>query len=70
MNTKFNLPINNLLPFLKQTMENIEKDYQNALSGPLVRNDHQTIADNINALENDPFQAVYKSFIHCYEKAV
>lgn len=70
MNTKFNLPINNLLPFLKQTMENIEKDYQNALSGPLVRNDHQTIADNINALENDTFQAVYKSFIRCYEKAV
>lgn len=70
MNTKFNLPINSLLPFLKQTMENIEKDYQNALTGPLVRNDHQTIADNINALENDPFQAIYKSFIRCYKETI
>ena len=51
-------------------MENIEKDYQNALTGPLVRNDHQTIADNINALENDPFQAIYKSFIRCYEETI
>lgn len=70
MATKFNLPINNLMPFFKQTMLNIEKDHHNALTGPLVRDDYQTITNNINALKNDPFQAVYKSFVRCYQETV
>jgi predicted short-subunit dehydrogenase-like oxidoreductase (DUF2520 family) len=52
--------------FLKQQMNNLLDDPSSALTGPLVRGDEQTLASNITALEGDPFQAVYESFVKAY----
>lgn len=53
--------------YLKRITQNLLSDYQNALTGPLVRNDIKTIEKNINALKDDPFQKIYKSFVECYQ---
>jgi predicted short-subunit dehydrogenase-like oxidoreductase (DUF2520 family) len=55
-------------PYLLQQTQNILNNHKTALTGPLVRNDFSTIKNNIAALDSDPFQDVYKSFIECYQK--
>jgi predicted short-subunit dehydrogenase-like oxidoreductase (DUF2520 family) len=55
-------------PYLLQQTQNIQNNYKTALTGPLVRNDLNTIKNNIASLESDPFQEVYKSFVECYRK--
>jgi predicted short-subunit dehydrogenase-like oxidoreductase (DUF2520 family) len=59
-------PAASAAPYLKQQMQNLLSDYRNALTGPLVRGDSLTLQRNLDALKNDPFQAVYHSFISCY----
>lgn len=54
--------------YLQQQTLNLLRDPSNALTGPLVRNDQETIARNLLALNEDPFSEIYKSFITCYEK--
>jgi predicted short-subunit dehydrogenase-like oxidoreductase (DUF2520 family) len=48
-------------------MQNILLDPASALTGPLVRGDQQTLEKNLLALQEDPFQKVYESFIACYQ---
>lgn len=67
MSTEFKASFENLKPYLHQTFLNIDSDYQNALTGPLKRNDLQTIERNLNALNNDPFADVYLSFVKAYQ---
>ncbi len=52
---------------LQRQMQNILEHYPSALTGPLVRNDMETIAKNIQALDGDAFQAIYKSFVTGYQ---
>jgi predicted short-subunit dehydrogenase-like oxidoreductase (DUF2520 family) len=66
----FQIPAEMAHLYLSQQTENLLADAATALTGPLVRRDHQTIRKNLQALENDPFQAVYESFINCYEKLI
>jgi 2-dehydropantoate 2-reductase len=63
---EFQLPRTIGYPYLRQQTENLLKHAETALSGPLVRKDKETIEKNIKALQNDPFQAVYQSFVNCY----
>ncbi len=65
---EFNLPPTIAQPYLQQQMKNLLHSPQTALTGPLVRNDMDTIKKNIAALTNDPFQDIYKSFIEAYQK--
>lgn len=55
-------------PYLMQLSKNLRYDYKQALTGPLIRQDMQTIEKNLAALHLDPFQDIYKSFISCYQK--
>jgi predicted short-subunit dehydrogenase-like oxidoreductase (DUF2520 family) len=55
-------------PYLLQQTQNLLNNPKTALTGPLVRNDIKTIKSNISALDSDPFQDVYKSFVECYQK--
>lgn len=55
-------------PYLQQQMQNLIADYPHALTGPLPRGDHATMAKNLEALANDPIQEVYKSFIKYYQE--
>lgn len=52
--------------YMQQIFHNLQNNYHQALTGPLVRNDHTTIAANINALAGDPYQQVYQAFVTAY----
>lgn len=65
---EFHFPIEIMTPYLLQQTQNIVNNYKTALTGPLVRNDLTTIHKNIDSLENDPFQEIYKSFVASYTK--
>jgi 3-methyl-2-oxobutanoate hydroxymethyltransferase len=56
------------MPYLRQQAENLMVDYKTALTGPLLRGDHATLARNIGALQGDPFQKIYQSFVDTYAK--
>lgn len=64
----FNIPASFAQTYLEQQTENLLDFYESALTGPLVRNDMETIEKNIKALEGDPLQIIYKSFVDCYKQ--
>jgi hypothetical protein len=70
LENEFNLPHDIAHIYLQQQTENLLHDFKSALTGPLIRKDYQTIKNNINALEADPFQEIYKNFVSCYERIV
>jgi predicted short-subunit dehydrogenase-like oxidoreductase (DUF2520 family) len=61
------LPSSVGLPYFQQTMQNLVKNPQGALTGPLARKDQKTIQANLQALENDKFQEVYQSFVKIFQ---
>ncbi len=63
---EFDLPAELAQPFLRQQTENLLADYKSALTGPLVRGDNATLSKHVQALKDDPFGAVYQSFISAY----
>jgi 2-dehydropantoate 2-reductase len=63
---EFNIPPEIAHQYLQQQTQNLLQSPQTALTGPLVRNDQLTLQKNMNALENDAFQPIYKSFVECY----
>ena len=65
---EFNFPAEIAFPYLLQQTQNLITDYKNSLTGPLVRNDVETLTRNINALSNDEFQTIFKSFVNSYQK--
>lgn len=67
--TEFNIPKTITYPYLIQQMQNLMNDSDHALSGPLKRNDHETLEKNLQALTHDPFQEIYKSFVSCYQNS-
>ena len=63
---QFALPATLLHPYLQQTGENFIRAPHSALTGPLTRNDRQTIERNFNSLAGDPLQDLYAAFMHFY----
>jgi 2-dehydropantoate 2-reductase len=57
------LPQEALHNYLDRSLENFKIEGAHALTGPLVRKDLQTIKDNLNALEGQPLQPIYESFV-------
>ena len=62
----FSIPKQAAYPYLQQITKNLIDNPDSALTGPLARGDHKTIAQNLKALEDDPFQAVYLAFKQAY----
>lgn len=62
MHTELGLPTAVLQPYLQQNLENFFSQGKAALTGPLVRGDKETIKANLDALENQPLQAIYRQF--------
>lgn len=62
---KFSIPKSAVFPYLEQTCLNLMRQ-ENALTGPLIRNDQQTITSNLQALNFDPFQKIYQAFVDVY----
>lgn len=65
---EFDLPKSLTFPYLLRQTQNLIDDSRSALTGPLVRNDEATINTHLTALNADPFQEIYKSFVACYQK--
>ena len=61
------LPAGTLQPYLKQVTDNFINSPETALTGPLPRNDQQTIMRNLQALDGDPLQDLYNAFIRFYQ---
>lgn len=54
------------MPYLRQTARGLEHSGAEALTGPIVRRDHGTIGDNIEALRDagmDDLAEVYEAFV-------
>jgi len=64
---QFELPGKTLHPYLKQVTENFLQAPESALTGPLTRNDQQTISRNSSSLDGDPLQDLYAAFVRFYQ---
>ena len=62
------LPAETLHPYLQQLATNFVTNPETALTGPLVRNDVQTIERNLCALGGDSMQDLYRAFVGYYQK--
>ena len=59
------IPAEAAIPYLEQVSRNIVADPthpENFLTGPIVRNDAQTVEKHLAALAGDPYRAVYEAF--------
>lgn len=65
--TKFNLPKQAGELYLRQITQNIIRDHNTALTGPLVRNDSHTIRKHLDALKTDEFKDIYNAFVTLFE---
>ncbi len=65
---KWQIPFEATHPILKQVMNNLLHNPNTALTGPLVRNDQTTIQNNLHALKDDPYHAVYNAFVNAYQQ--
>ncbi len=63
---EFGIPSTAAHPYLQQQVKNLINNYPTALTGPLVRNDTNTIKKNLRALSKDAFKKIYQSFVSCY----
>jgi len=63
---QFGLPATTLHPYLEQLAKNFIQAPESSLTGPLSRNDQQTIERNLNSLEGDPLEVIYAAFVHFY----
>jgi predicted short-subunit dehydrogenase-like oxidoreductase (DUF2520 family) len=59
-------PAATLEPYLGRVLKNFLHDPGTALTGPLSRGDHQTIARNLSALSGDPLAPVYRAFVELH----
>jgi len=64
---QLDLPAASLHPYLKQVADNFIEAPDAALTGPLIRSDQQTIEKNIQSLDGDPLQDLYRAFVHFYQ---
>jgi 2-dehydropantoate 2-reductase len=61
--TELGLPQSIGKQYIQQCVENFVTNSSQALTGPLARKDELTIQKNLESLQGDLFQAVYRSFI-------
>jgi 2-dehydropantoate 2-reductase len=66
--SKLNIPKESAFPYLKIIMQNLMEDHNKALTGPISRGDKNTMARNMQALENDKFKYIYQDFIKLYNR--
>jgi len=69
LETKLGISRQAAFPYLVQIFESTLMDSKKNMTGPLVRNDRQTIKKNIAALEGDSFQSVYRSFVDAFRES-
>lgn len=63
---RLGIPAPAAYPYLAQVTANLQRDSGVALTGPLGRGDTETVHANLEALEGDPYEAVYAAFGRAY----
>ncbi len=66
--TQLKMDFKVMLPIMHQTIKNINDDIDNALTGPLKRNDNLTINKHLESLKNDELSSLYQEFVELYNK--
>lgn len=64
---KLEIPLAAALPYLDTIVENLKKNPQSALTGPLARGDQKTIEKNLRSLDGDKYKKVYQAFVESYD---
>ncbi|MCK5883706.1 MAG: DUF2520 domain-containing protein [Bacteriovoracaceae bacterium] len=62
MTSEMRIPEIHLMPYMEQIFSNLKSDQQNALTGPLEREDKKTILKNIDSIP-DVYKDLYRSFL-------
>ena len=65
---RYGMPASAAHPYLARVSANVMAEGRGALTGPLVRGDQAAVTANLDALEDDPFHAVYTAFVRAYEE--
>lgn len=65
LEARLGLPRSAALPYLRRIAANLESE-SSPLTGPLARGDRETVRRNLEALEGDPYQGVYSSFVSAF----
>ena len=63
---KFGINPEDVHPILEQTFINLKNDYKNALTGPLIRHDIQTIDKHLKTLKGHPLEDIYNGFVKLF----
>ncbi len=66
--TQLKMDFKVMLPIMHQTIKNIDNDIDNALTGPLKRNDHLIINKHLESLKNDELSNLYQEFVKLYKR--
>lgn len=69
MTETLNIPRAGAEAYFAMATQNIADPTVNSLTGPLTRNDQGTIAQNLAALDGDPFQNIYRAFLETHERS-
>lgn len=64
---QLNIPPGAAIPYLQRVLENYLQDPAQALTGPLVRGDLNTIEQNLLALKGNPYQDIYRTFTQAHK---
>ncbi|HEV2613194.1 MAG TPA: DUF2520 domain-containing protein [Gammaproteobacteria bacterium] len=67
LETKFQLPPTVGHLYLNQITQNIIRDPNTALTGPLIRHDKNTIHKHLDSLSDDEFKEIYQAFVNLFE---
>ena len=67
METRFSVDAKDLMIFLEKTVDTLSHYPNLKLTGPLIRGDTKTLDKDLNALAQDPFHSIFKSFIDTYK---
>lgn len=57
------IPVSAARPYIEKVIENTLANPDEAFTGPLARKDAVTVEKNLQALNNDPYQSIYKAFL-------
>ena len=66
MQQRFAIDTKHLIPMLEKTFSNLKQYPDINMTGPLTRGDKESLQRGVNALENDRYQSIFKSFIETF----
>ena len=63
---KLGIPSYAAIPYLEQITQNLSRNPKQALTGPMVRKDRDTVHKNLVALQGSSGHKIYESFLEVF----